>query len=320
MQATPFSCAALAEPIVRLDYGSRYTGSDKSRSSFDTASNAEVNAQLGPVDAFITDMIHAANTALLTADIGAADCVKAGLLVWAKAGALGQMATLNAKLSVASRLAGFAFAWDEVKPMVANDADSALIEAWLAGLAASSMTFFDTEAPPNSQKNNLRAWAALAVARVGLTLGDVQMIDWADASLRLVICTADPDGSLPLEMARKGLALHYQIHALTALVPAAVLLQGHGHSLFLACNGSLHRSIRFALQAFDDPATITRMAKSDQSYFDGSDTLQGFELAWAAPYLATFYAPDVAKFVAPFGDLANSKLGGLQALLWPDDL
>lgn len=315
---SPFVCPDLAEPIIRLDYGSRYSSTDKSRSDFDSASNAEVNAQLKPVDRFITDMILAANMALLTADTVPANCVKSGLLAWAKVGALEQTESLNSKLSVPSRLAGLAFAWDEVKPMVAVDADSAVIEAWLATMARSSMTFFDTEAPPKSQKNNLRAWAALAVTRVGLTLGDPDLIDWADASLRLVICTADTDGSLPLEMARKGLALHYQIHALTALVPAAVLMQEQGRDIFDACDGSLHRSIRFARTAFEDATAVTRLAKSKQSYFDGSDTLQGFELAWAAPYLAKFPDPDLAKFIAPYGALANSKIGGLQALLWQD--
>lgn len=316
--ASPFVCPELADPILRLDYGSRYSSTDKSRSSFDSASNADVNAQLKPVDDFITSMIRAANAALLTADITAGECVKAGLLVWAKAGALDQMASLNANLSMPSRLAGLAFAWDEVKPMVTSDQDSALIEAWLAGMARSTMAFFDTEAPPKSQRNNLRAWAALAVARVGLTLGNQQMIDWADISLRLVICTADADGSLPLEMARKGLALHYQIHALTALVPAAVLLDLEGHSLFAACDGSLHRIIGFALAAFGDPTAVTRLAKVEQSYFDGSDKLQGFELAWAVPYLANFPDPELAAFIAPYGTLANFKIGGLQGVLWPE--
>lgn len=312
----PWECPALAPPVIRLDHGSRYTSGDKTHSSFDDASNADVNAQLKPLDTFITTMILAANAALTTADPKAVDCVQTGLAAWAKAGALGELGTLNAKLSAPSRLAGLAYAWDEVKPMAGETPDALVIEAWLAGLARTTMTFFDTEAPPNSQKNNLRAWAALAVARVGLTLQDQAMIDWADASVQLVACTANPDGSLPLEMARKRLALHYQLHALTALVPTAVLLQREGHSLFQACGGSLHRSIRFARTAFDDPTEVTRLAKAKQSYFDGSEKLKGFELAWSSAYLATFYAPDLAAFVAPYGDLTNSKLGGVQALVW----
>ncbi len=314
----PFACPSLVDPVVRLDHGSRYASDDKSRSSFDSTSNADVNAQLKPVDDFVTDMILAANASLETTDQGAADCVLAGLGAWAKAGALGEMGSMNANLSVPSRLSGLAFAWDQVRPLVGDDPDADVIEAWLAGLARSTMTFFETDAPTNSQKNNLRAWAALAVARVGLTLQDKAMIDWAAASVQLVACSANPDGSLPLEMARKDLALHYQLHALTALVPAAMLLQRDGHALFQACDGSLHRSIRFTLAAFADPAEVTSLAKSKQSYFDGSDKLQGFELAWTYAYLTTFYAPDIAEFATPFGDLSNSKIGGLQSLVWRD--
>ncbi len=313
----PFVCPALAPPVVRLDHGSRYTSTDKSRSDFDTVSNAEVNKQLKPVDDFITDMSLAANAAVQSGDLAAVRCVVSGLDAWAQAGALGDIGSMNAGLSMPSRLAGFAWAWAEVKPMVPEGQNGALIESWLSGLAQSTIVFFETTAPPNSRKNNLRAWAGLAVARVGVTLNDPDMLDWADASVRLVACGADPDGSLPLEMARKDLALHYQLHALGALVTTAALLQRDGHTLFEACEGALHRAIRFTVRAFDDPALVTQISGAKQSFFDGSDRLQGFELAWTTAYLATFYAPDIAAFAAPFGDMANSKLGGLQSLLWP---
>jgi poly(beta-D-mannuronate) lyase len=313
----PFVCPALGPPVIRLDHGSRYNAKDKSHSNFDNASNAEVNAQLKPVDDFVSDMVGAANTALSATEPKATACVVDGLTAWASAGALGDMGSVNAGLSVPSRVAGLAYAWAEVKPLVQDGAQSDAIESWLAGLAHASMDFFDSEAPGHSARNNLRAWAGLAVARVGLTLKDEAMIDWADASVKLVACSAAPDGSLPLEMARKELALHYQLHALTALVTTAVLLQQEGHTLFQACDGSLHRSIRFAVEAFADPTLVTKLAGAKQSYFDGSDKLQGFELAWAAGYLATFYDPELAAFVKPFKPLANSKLGGLQSLLWP---
>lgn len=313
---TPFVCPKLIAPVIRLDHGSRYDSKDKSHSSFNDASNAEVNAQLRPVDDFITDMILAANVALAAPAPDATACVVTGLATWAKAGAIGDIGSLNANLSVPSRVAGLAYAWAEVKPFAADAPEAAIIEAWLADLAQSTMVFFDTKAPKNARQNNLRAWAGLAVARVGLTLHDTSMTDWADATVQLVACTANVDGSLPLEMARKNLALHYQLHALTALVTTAVLLQQDGHTLFQTCDGSLHRSIRFTVAAFADPSLVTKRAGATQSYFDGSDKLQGFELAWTSAYLATFYAPDVAAFVAPFKDLANSKLGGLQSLLW----
>lgn len=314
-----FACPALVDPVIRLDHGSRYTATDKSRSAFDTASNAEVNAQLKPVDDFVSDMSAAANASRAGSDAAAA-CVVAGLAAWAEAGALQQMDTPNASMSVPSRLAGLAMAWAQVKPRVAPGPEVDLIETWFAGLATSAMTFFDTEAPPKSARNNLRAWAALAAAQVGLIRQDKVMTDWADASVQLVACGAAPDGSLTVEMGRKELALHYQMHAVTALVTTAALLQTDGRALFEACDRSLHRMVRFSVAAFADPGAVTKLAGVKQSYFDGSDDLQGFELAWATPYLALFLAPDLAALVEPFGALTNSKLGGDQAVVWQTGL
>jgi poly(beta-D-mannuronate) lyase len=314
--AEPFMCPPMIAPVMRLDYGSRYVSADKSRSVLDDASNAEVNSQLQPVDDFISDMAFAANTALATQMPEAVDCVVTGLAQWAKAHALEDMGSLNAQLSVPSRVAGLAFAWAEVAPMVAVGEDATLIEAWLLDLSHNMTMFFDTDAPKKASRNNLRAWAALAVARIGITLDDKAMMDWAAESVRLVACTANPDGSLPLEMARKDKALHYQLHALTALIPAAVLLQHRGYALFADCDAGLHRSVRFTISAFADPSEVTAHAKAKQSYFNGKDELQGFEVAWASAYLSLFHAPSVTEFILPFTGLANSKLGGLQSLLW----
>ncbi|MDT8857102.1 alginate lyase family protein [Paracoccaceae bacterium Fryx2] len=314
----PFVCATTPEPVVSLDHGSRYDARDKSRSDFDEASNDDVNAQLKPVDSFISDLALAANRAVSSPDdrSAAADCVLSGLAVWARADALSDLATMNARLSAPSRIAGLAFAYAQVEPFLAASEDRAMVEGWLSAGATATMTYFDTEAPKNAGRNNLRAWAALAVARIGLTTGDAAMIDWADASVRLVACQAAPDGSLPLEMARKELALHYQLHAVTPLVVTAALLQGRGHDLFRACDGAIHRSVNFVLAAFDDPALVETRTGHAQSYFNGSEELRGFELAWAEAYLSVFHAPRLAQFVAGYGALGNSKIGGRQSLVW----
>lgn len=313
-----FACPPAPAPVVTLDHGSRYAAQDDSRSEFDAASNADVNAQLAPVDDFIAALAGVANIAAArgTDAQAAADCVLAQLARWARAGALGDLGTMNAQLSAPSRIAGLAFAYAQAQPLLPRSADRAAVERWLAARAAATMAYFDRDAPPKASRNNLRAWAALAVARVGLTLGDDAMIRWADASVRRVVCAAAPDGSLPLEMARQDLALHYQLHAVGPLVVTAALLQPRGHDLFAACDGAIPRTVGFVLAAFDDPGLVKGIAGRTQSFFTGKDDLRGFEMAWAAAYLSLFDDPALAAFVDGFGDLANSKLGGRQALLW----
>lgn len=313
-----FVCPSVPEPVVSLDHGSRYTAKDKSRSDFDDASNQDVNAQLKPVDTFIGDLSGVANHAVSTlADRSAAStCVLSGLALWAKADALSNLATMNAQLSAPSRIAGLAFAYAQVRPFLSPSDDITLVDGWFATRARATMHYFDAEAPTNASRNNLRAWAALAVARVGLTVEDADMIDWADASVQLVVCQVAPDGSLPLEMARGELALHYQLHAISPLVVTAALLQERGHTLFRACDQAIHRTVRFTLDAFADPELIETLTGHPQTYFNGSEKLRGFELAWAQAYLSLFYAPRLSEFVAEYGALGNSKLGGRQLLLW----
>ncbi len=314
----PFVCKAAPEPVVSLDHGSRYVANDKSRSDFDEASNSDVNKQLKPVDTFIGDLSIAANRAVSTkADrVAATECVLSGLAAWAKADALSDLATMNAQLSAPSRIAGLAFAYAQVAPFLTGSEDQQLIEGWLSDRARASMAYFDTDAPKNASRNNLRAWAALAVARIGLTVDDAEMKDWADASVRRVACQAAPDGSLPLEMARQELALHYQLHAVTPMVVAAALLQADGHDLFIACDQAIHRTVSFVLDGFADPKLVERLTGHPQSYFNGSEELRSFELAWAPAYLSVFYAPRLSAFVEDFGALGNSKIGGRQSLLW----
>ncbi len=313
-----FTCAKAPKPVVSLDHGSRYAAGDASRSEFDEASNQDVNKQLEPVDDFIADLAVAANRAVSTeADRKvAADCVLAGLAAWAKADALSDLVTMNAQLSAPSRIAGLAFAYAQVKPFLTASDDTALVEEWLADRARATMEYFDTDAPKNASRNNLRAWAGLAVARVGTTLDDAAMIDWADATVELVACQAAPDGSLPLEMARRDLALHYQLHAVTPLVVTAALLQDRGRDLFAICDRAIHRSVDFVLAAFEDPDLVPSITGHPQSYFDGSEELRGFELAWADAYLSLFDKPELAAFVEKFGELGNSKIGGKQSILW----
>lgn len=314
----PYFCKSVPKPVVSLDHGSRYVAEDKSRSDFDEASNNDVNKQLKPVDTFISNLANAANRAVSTEvdRSAAAECVLSGLSVWASADALSDLSTINAQLSAPSRIAGLAFAYAQVKPFLTPSKDQKTVEDWLAVRARATMTYFDTDAPRNASRNNLRAWAALAVARIGLTVEDAAMLDWADDSVRLVACQAAPDGSLPLEMARQELALHYQLHAVTPMVVTAALLQADGHDLFIACDQAIQRAVGFILDGFENPKMVETLTGYPQSYFNGSEKLRSFELAWAPAYLSVVDAPRLSAFVEEYGALGNSKIGGQQSLLW----
>jgi poly(beta-D-mannuronate) lyase len=313
-------CFAPVDPVVSLGFPSRYTAESKTRSDFDAEGDAAVTAALKPIDDFIGDLARMSNDAQSGEGEEAtlaADCVLDRIAEWAKADALSDLQTQTAQMSVPSRVGGIAFAYANARPFATEDpARQAVIEDWLRARALQTIAFFDAYAPPRVNRNNLRAWAALGVARIGLTLDDPHLLTWADVSIRLVACTVNADGSLPLEMQRGDLALHYQLHAVGPLVMTAALLQEKGSDLFAACDRAIPRAVSFTLQALDDPAIVEPLAGEEQSYAKGKEKVEAFEVAWAKAYLAFVDDPAVAKLAATYDSLSNSKFGGDQSLLW----
>lgn len=318
----PPACPTDAKPVVSLGFGSRYAEGSASRSDFDEEGDKAVTAALKPIDDFIADL--ARQTDLMNdpeADPeqarAAADCVERAILPWIEADALSDLKTQGANLSAPSRVGGIAFAYAALRAHDPTAPGNPEIEAWLLNRARQTMAYFDEEAPPRASQNNLRAWAGLSVARIGLTLDNAELIDWAEGTVRLVACTAAPDGSLPNEMWRGKLALHYQMHAVAPLVTTAALLDGARPGLFAACDRAIPRIVNFTMSALEDPTLVEEITGKPQSLGGKKHPPRDFELAWVPAYLAFNPDPELAKRVEGIKVLGNSKLGGNQRLLWP---
>lgn len=316
---TPFSCFAPTAPVTKLAYPSRYAKGSKSRSDFDEKADAAVDAALKPVDDFIVQLAIAANSSLTSTNADAtlaADCVVDRIHEWAAADALSALESEGAQMSVPSRVAAIAIAYAQALPKATVNDRQAAIEAWLRARVDASILYFDTEAPPRTSSNNLRAWAGLGAAQVGLVLDDQVMIDWASASVQRVACTAKTDGSLPNEMWRGKLALHYQIHAVGPLVFAAVMLKDRVPGLLQACDGAVIRAAQFAVAGAKDPKIVESLAGKKQQFDPDPAKLKAFEFAWITAFLSQVEDPTIKAFALNFDVLANSKLGGKQSLLW----
>lgn len=345
-EAKPFACFDAIPPVTELNIPSRYKDDSKNRSDFDTEANAAVEAALNPVDDFINDLVKNANAALqitaapevdpkapadpaaqpdpasetppdLAKQTEIADCVVDRIHDWAAANALADMKSQGAQLSVPSRIGGIAMAYAQVRSLATQDTRQPEIEAWLTARMQASMAFFDTEAPPKSRENNLRAWAALAAAQVGLLQNDEAMTTWAAESVKLVLCTATPEGALPNEMWRGKLALHYQIHAVGPLVVTTALLQPTHPDLLASCDNALLRVVRFTLKAVEDPKLVEAITEKPQKFDPAAEMKRAFQFAWLAPLETLVQEPEVTSFAAKFELLSNSKIGGKQSLLWP---
>ncbi|WP_406720777.1 alginate lyase family protein [Thioclava litoralis] len=312
------TCFDEIAPVVSLSYGSRYTEDSETRSEFDEASNREVNEALKPVDMFISKLARESNRALSRKGErgeASAHCVFDRLETWAQADALSDLGSMNAQISVPSRLGGIVFAYRNALEVATPDpVQKDHIDNWLKARAQAHMTYFDTDAPERASRNNLRQWAGLAVALVGLTTEDEAMIAWANETVDYTACHADPDGALPLEMERGELSLHYQMHAVTPLVvTAALLTENTPLKPFDACEGAISKIVNYTLAGLEDPSAIETRTGVAQKM---DDDLKSYDFAWGAAYLKYEDSSELSEIVSEFPGLSNSKLGGDQSLVW----
>ena len=317
-------CPAAPDPVLGLSFDSRYAADSETRSRIDPEAEAAAKDALKPVDDFLRDLARRANAALDGSDPAAAGCVVAQVAAWADADALAGLDSPTARLTVGARLAGFALVMLQVTPpgagSGAGDGDALVrIDAWLTRRLTDQIAFWEEDAPDGARMGNLRAWAALAAAATAARSGDARLRYWAAASAGYVLCSAAPDGSLPQEMARGRLALQYQLHAITPLVVTALLLERQGLPLTGVCDGALDRAVGFALSDLDDGAASATLSGAVQIFFDGSDKIEDFHLAWIEAYLrlsGAAHAADAEAQISPRRPLTYSKLGGNQTLIW----
>ena len=316
-------CPAAPAPVLGLAFDSRYATDSATRSEIDAGAAAEAADALRPVDDFLRDLAARANAALDGSDAGAAACVVAQVAVWAGADALADLGSTTARLTVGARLAGFSLVLLQVAPPAGDGLGDtgalALIDGWLARRLFEQIDFWEEDAPDGARSGNLRAWAALAAAATAARTGDPALRYWAAASAAHVLCSAAADGSLPQEMGRGRLALQYQLHAITPLTVTALLLERQGLPLTGVCAGALDRAVGFALSDLDDGAQSRALSGAEQSFFDGSDRLEDFHLAWIEAYLrlaGAAHATAAEALITPRRPLTYSKLGGNQTLIW----
>jgi len=313
------TCPTAPDPVLNLGHGSRYVESDAPGTEIDKQANLAADEELKPVDDFLRNLAQLASEN----DTGfGANCILQQIAVWANAGALEGLKTQTARLTIGSRIASFALITLQAMEHADHSDDLAEIGAWLSRLMTRQMVFWEEEASDGAKRGNLRAWAALGAVASAAIVDDPVMRGWAAWSVNYVLCSANPDGSLPQEMRRGKYALHYQLHAISPLVVSSVLLDKQGISLQSTCDGALGRIIGFALDDLGTGNKTAEITGKTQSYFDGTDVLKPFSLAWIEAYLTLDQVPkrerlnEIADLYRPMG---YSKLGGDQTRMWSKD-
>ena len=209
-------------------------------------------------------------------DSAQAVCVANLLAQWAAAKALldyTSQESSQAWFQVEWTLSSISLAWSIVRTDPAIPASQrAQIEQWMHNVTE-YMFSQDPHPGDPARENNHYYWRALCAAAVGILTSDNELYRRGLAQYARAIGQMNPDGSLPLEMARHENALHYQSFALAPLVMIAELARRQGVDLYgLRVNGhTIDDAVDFLMRASADPTLVKKYASEPQTFSLVSD-------------------------------------------------
>ena len=263
-----------------------------------------------PYQRFQGAVTDGASRYVATGDSSEAVCVANLLAQWAAANALldySYQESSQAWYQVEWTLSSISLAWSVVQTDPAIPAaQRAAILKWMHKVTE---YMFDQDPHPDdhARENNHAYWRALCATSVGILTSDDKLYRRGLSQYARAIGQMNPDGSLPLEMARHENALHYQSFALAPLVMIAELAARQGIDLYsLRVNGhTIGDAVDFLVQASADPSLVKKYASEPQTFslFDGKKPPAWTEF-WAARHPGKPWTDILTK------PLADSTIGG----------
>jgi poly(beta-D-mannuronate) lyase len=280
-----YKCSTPPDLPVSIDVSDYYT--DAAHSIVSPARLAAYRAGVGALDKAVGRVVAMGDAARAPGGQAAAACALQWLGHFAAQGALtGAMPTNQAVYVQGWLLGALAVAALKAAPQAGGMPPP--VATWLAAIAARTRAYFDPRLSKTDGRNNHRYWAGFAVMAAGIAADRRDLFDWGLASARIGLAQIQPDGTLPLEMARRGRALHYHLFAAAPLVMAAELALPNGIDLYAEQDGALPRLATRALDGLQDPGFFAARAGAPQE--DASADNPG-DVAWAAAYLSRFGLP-----------------------------
>ncbi|AYD02794.1 alginate lyase family protein [Neorhizobium sp. NCHU2750] len=244
-----------------------------------------------------------------TGDERAAACAASWLAAFAQAGVLGGEMAGNQSVYVQGwMLGGLSMTWLKIRAAEALPASARrTVPAWLSDLASQNMTYYAGRDAKMDRRNNHRYWAGFAVMAAGIAADRHDFFDWGIASFRIGIDQIQPDGTLPLELARRARALHYHLFAAAPLVAIAELAAANGMDLYAERDAALPRLAKKAISGIEQPEDFAAKAGIAQEPIP----LQAGNIGWAAPFEHRFPDPALQALLARLKSRSITYLGGL---------
>jgi len=284
-----YDCPAdkpLPHDIIAADYYS-----DAKHSVADPVRLAAYNAAQEVFRAQQDDVEAAADVYQKNGNPAAAGCVIQILKADAAADAMtGSMSTNQADYVQNWTLGALAVSLLKVqKSSALSAADNATITAWMVKVGDEVEAYFEARRQKQTDdgRNNHLYWAGFAAMSAGIAANDHGLFDWGASTYYDGVHFIQPDGTLPLEMARGQRALHYHLFALGPLVMMAEFGEDNGLPMYAENHGALHLLIHRAISGLQNNSYFTTKAGALQDTPEGGK-IKSNDLIWAVPYAKRF--------------------------------
>ncbi|GAA5173037.1 alginate lyase family protein [Viridibacterium curvum] len=247
------TCPDAPTAIRDIEANSFYT--DAHHSLIDKALEKQYHDNIAPLEDFLRQVAAMADQRLEKQDLDAGRCALAWLDSWAAGGAM-QGRMINGRGDTQAQyerkwmLAGLSVAYLKVRDLATPD-QARRIAPWMQDIADQSLALFDS---PKHKRNNHYYWVGLAVMGTAVATDSKPHLDKARSVFDKALGDVDDDGTLPMEMDRAGMALHYHNFALAPLVVMAELARLRGEDWYARRDGRLQKLLARVEGGIADPA------------------------------------------------------------------
>lgn len=305
-------CKALPKPYTgKLEFPSKYEGSDKARDDLNPKAEARYKRMTGEIKEMERQVSSLVARYVRTGHVETLGCLLDGLDAWAGADALlGDTEDHTGKAVRKWALATFASAYLRLKfspsaPLQQAPEQARRIEDWFAKLGETVID--DWKDQPLKKFNNHEYWAAWAVMAAGVALDRRDFFDWALAQYRTALTQIDPEGYLPNELRRETRALAYHNYALGPLSMIAAFAKANGVDIDQG-RAAMQRLAGRVLEGVDNPKVFQERTGDKQAL---EDIQENSKFAWLEAYCWTFGCGEREKRrMQALRPLKTYRLGG----------
>lgn len=306
-----FHCRGVPEPQQDLIYESIYSDRKESASIIDKKAQKIYKAKISSLSRYERHLSEMSDMYALTgynrSEVAA--CVLNWLYVWAdKKAYLGEV---NGQGEAIRKwgLAVLATSYAKIRHdgHLSKDKDK-VVRRWLRKIATTVKDDYSQHLHRRTRSNNHVYWAAWSVMIAGVVLNDHGLYDWAVEHYRKALKQIDQDGTLPLELARKGMAFNYHVFAVGPLVSMAETAKVNNLDLYEEEDGALHRLVaRIMTDLGNGQRHIKRKTGVKQEV---ERTLVSWHWAWLEVYYKHYPSHPIESFLKEKRPTVQRRLGG----------